>query len=213
MLRPLIEIDEELCNGCGQCITDCAEGALAIVNGKAKLISESYCDGLGACLNCPQGALALVIADAPAFDEKAALAAKAAREAQEAPLAPLQPMAAAQMQSTLRTWPLQLALMPPAAVFLKNASLILCAHCSGFALPGIQKDHLAGHVPLIACPKLENNAMLVEKLAAILAANDIRDLTVLRMEVPCCGGLTAIAQKALEQTQKNIEPAINVVQL
>lgn len=228
MERPIIEIDEERCNGCGQCILDCAEGALAIVNGKAKLISDVYCDGLGACLNCPQGALSLRTREAPAFDEAAAMAAKLDREnSARKPLSPLVPKSAVkaiiktaeeekklarELKSRLKSWPLQLELMPARADYLQGANLLLAAHCSGFALPGISEDWMAGRVPIIACPKLENNEKLVSRLAAIFKENDIRSLTVLRMSVPCCG-LERIAREAIKQSGKPLEWNTHVVQL
>ena len=222
MERPIIEIDEAKCNGCGQCALDCAEGALAVIDGKARLISEVFCDGLGACLNCPQGALTLTTREAPEFDEKAALAAKARREspdgaeraAQPRPaggcpgsaarsLRPLAGPAAAATDAALRvelpTWPIQLRLVPPQAPFLNGAHLLLAAHCAGFALPRLHRDWLAGRVPLIACPKLEDNALLLEKLTAILRGGRIAGLTVLRMSVPCCGGLDRLAREALDK--------------
>lgn len=216
MQRPIIEIDEEKCNGCGQCVLDCAEGALAVIDGKARLISEVYCDGLGACLNCPQGALRIVTREAPAFDEAAALAAKAAREGRPtgAPgghgcpgSAPrrLTPLAAtveptASPNSPLAqtaTWPLQLRLVPPTAPYLRGAHLLLAAHCAGFCLPDLHQHWLPGRVAVIACPKLDDGREYLDKLTSILAANAVREITVLRMSVPCCGGLEMLARKAV----------------
>lgn len=226
MERPIIEIDEERCNGCGQCILDCAEGALAIVNGKAKLISDVYCDGLGACLNCPQGALSLRTREAPAFDEAAALAAKHARENRGKQLSPLLARSTVQtivkeaeaekklqreLKSHLKTWPLQLELMPPRADYLQGADLLLAAHCSGFALPHIAEDWLAGRIPVIACPKLEENEKLIARLAAILTENEIKSLTVLRMSVPCCN-LERIVREAVNRSGKPLEWNTHVVQ-
>lgn len=225
MERPIIEIDEDRCNGCGQCILDCAEGALAIVNGKAKLISEVYCDGLGACLNCPQGALSLRTREAPAFDEAAALAAKLERDNQEKKLSPLMARSAVrniieeaetekklqrELRSHLKTWPLQLELMPPRADYLQGADLLLAAHCSGFALPHIAEDWMSGRIPIIACPKLEDNEKLIARLAAILAENEIKSLTVLRMSVPCCN-LERIVREAVERSGKPLEWNTRVV--
>lgn len=223
MERPVIEIDEEKCNGCGQCILDCAEGALAIVNGKAKLISEVYCDGLGACLNCPQGALTLRTKEAPAFDEAAAMAAKLAREkkGQNAPLSPMRQILATsleekrlqkELKSHLRSWPIQLQLMPPKADYYAGAHILLAAQCSGFALPHLEENWLPGKLPIIACPKLEDNNKLVERLAVVLGNNDISRMTVLRMSVPCCG-LERIVRKALELSGANIPWETHVVQL
>lgn len=216
MERPIIRIDEEKCNGCGQCVLDCAEGALAVIDGKARLISDVYCDGLGACLNCPQGALTLETREAPPFDEAAALAAKARREGRFAPtpgahgcpggtarsLSPLTPLgepgaAPGTLAAQTATWPLQLRLVPPAAPYLRGARLLLAAHCAGFCLPDLHRNWLAGRVPLIACPKLDDSREYLQKLTAILADNDIREIAVLRMSVPCCGGLDMLAHRAV----------------
>lgn len=217
MLRPIIQIDEEKCNGCGQCITDCAEGALAIVNGKARLISESYCDGLGACLNCPQGALTLAMSEAPPFDEEGALKAKAVRDAACANPMPkeLRPIGAkaSGLQAHLPTWPIQLALVPANAAYLKNSDLLLAAHCAGFALPDIQKNWISGRVPVIACPKLENQAMLAERLAGIIAKNDLGSITILKMSVPCCSGLERLTLQALETAGVKVPVTAHTVQL
>ena len=215
MERPIIQIDEEKCNSCGQCVLDCAEGALAVIDGKARLISEVYCDGLGACLNCPQGALTLVTREAPAFDEAAALAAKARREGRPAPavgahgcpgsaartLTPLGEPASgpAALAAHTATWPLQLRLVPPTAPYLSGARLLLAAHCAGFCLPDLHRDWLPGRVPVIACPKLDDSREYLQKLTDILAANpNIEEIAVLRMSVPCCGGLEMLARKAAE---------------
>lgn len=222
MERPIIEIDEERCNGCGLCITDCAEGALALVDGKAKLISDVYCDGLGACLNCPRGALKLVIRDAPDFDETAAMRAKLERE--QKPLAPKRTpseiTAAAKregalekkLKSALLTWPIQLELMPRRANWLENADILLSAQCAGFALPEIGRDWLAGRVPIIACPKLEDNEKLIDRLSGILADNKTGSLTVLRMSVPCCD-LERIVREAVARSGKPLEWKTHVARL
>ena len=219
MLRPVIKIDEDKCDGCGQCILDCAEGALKIIDGKAKLISESYCDGLGACLNCPRGALKLEMREAPAFDEAAALAAKdrddaSAKKTRPFPMAqaPAPKASGATLPADLKSWPLQLALMPPNAGFLRGADLLLAAHCSAFALPGVG-GLLKGRVPVIACPKLENREILAARLAAILKENAVKSLTILRMSVPCCGGLEKIAADAVAQTGANLTPQTVTVQI
>ena len=239
MQRPIIEIDEEKCDGCGQCVLDCAEGALAVIDGKARLISEVFCDGLGACLNCPRGALRIVTREAPAFDEEAALAAKAAREgrpagtagghgcpgstprrltpllsAQNAQAAPASPDA---LQARTATWPLQLRLMPPTAPFLRHAHILLAAHCAGFALPDLHERWLRGRVPVIACPKLDNsNNDYLDRLVAILRGHadaPPRSLTILRMSVPCCAGLEHLAHAAVRQAGLDIVPQIHVISL
>lgn len=238
MLRPIITIDEEKCNGCGKCITDCAEGALAIVNGKAKLISETYCDGLGACLNCPQDALKLEMQEALPFDEKAAMEAlkqrasatnsKQCRQPEKhnakslnailKPIImsdknPVMGNVKEEIPGKLQTWPLQLELMPAAASYLQNANIVLAAHCAGFAVPDIQEKYLKNKVPVIACPKLQDNAKLIEKLGNIIKTNDIISIEILRMSVPCCGGLEKIVQNALEYAKKNIPVMIKIINL
>lgn len=232
MQRPIIEIDENKCNGCGQCVLDCAEGALAVIDGKARLISEVYCDGLGACLNCPQGALRIVTREAPAFDEAAALAAKAEREGRpggtsgghgcpgSAPrlLTPLAGAAAPASSpdsplARTATWPLQLRLVPPTAPYLRGAHLLLAAHCAGFCLPDLHERWLAGRVALIACPKLDDTHEYLQKLTDILAANAVSDITILRMSVPCCGGLEALAHKAMTAAGVNVPLHSHTVRL
>lgn len=223
MLRPIITIDEEKCDGCGQCVTDCAEGALAIVNGKAKLISQSYCDGLGACLNCPKDALKLEMKEAPAFDGKAAMEALASRGKTSCPgsaartLSPLSPLTVKNenlsLKAQLPVWPIQLELVPPSATFLNNADILLAAHCSGFALPELHKNLMAGRIPIIACPKLEDNAKLIDRLDAIIKDGNIASITILRMSVPCCGGLERIVQSALAKAGKKIPVSTEIVQL
>lgn len=219
MLRPIIEIDEEKCNGCGQCITDCAEGALEIIDGKARLVSERYCDGLGACLNCPQGALSLSMKEAPAFDEKAAMEAQKKRKEKKAksfgisPLKPLGVSKESKLPADVPSWPIQLALLPSQAQFLNGADVSLCAQCAGFALPNIHEKFVDGHIPIIACPKLEDNAKLVEKLAAALKGKDIKSMELVRMSVPCCKRLAAIAEEAMKKAGVDCPFEENVVSL
>ncbi|WP_297047637.1 ATP-binding protein [uncultured Desulfovibrio sp.] len=233
MLRPIIEIDEEKCNGCGQCVLDCAEGALAIVDGKARLIGDMYCDGLGACLNCPQGALTLNTREAAPFDEAAALAARARREASGAAsggcpgsaaraLRPLMPHggershAAAQegaLAAQLPAWPVKLALVPPAAPFLRGARLLLTADCASLALPDLHAHWLTGHIPLLACPKLEDHAALRERLGAIIREAAPAGITILRMSVPCCGALGRLAEQAMAACGGNVPLATHTVRL
>lgn len=224
MERPIIEIDEEKCDGCGQCVLDCAEGALAVVDGKARLIRDSYCDGLGACLNCPRGALRIVMREAEAFDEAAALAAKTARDGQARPqacpgswprtfavpgnapagapaLTPLFSAADNDIPDSLRartpSWPIQLRLLPPRAPFLDGAHVLLAAQCAGFVLPDLHTDWLQGRIPVIACPKLDNNGDYAERLARLFAMRPA-SVTLLRMSVPCCAVLEHLARQAQE---------------
>lgn len=231
MKRKIISIDENLCNGCGLCVSACHEGALQLVDGKAKLVSDSYCDGLGACLpECPTGAIKIIEREAAAFDEVAVAAKQTAapspapsappREAPAAP-APLAcgcpgkmaksiarpaasdaPAAGAQ-ESRLVNWPVQIKLVPVSAPYLKNAALLIAADCTAFAFPDIHRRFMTNKVTLIGCPKLDEGDY-AEKLTAILQANDIRSVTVLRMEVPCCAGIAHAAQRALMASGKMI---------
>lgn len=193
MLRRIIRIDEARCNGCGACAAACHEGAIAMVGGKARLIREDYCDGLGDCLpECPTGAISFEEREAPAYDENAVLAAKAAKAPQEA-----------QSASQLRQWPCQIKLAPIAAPYFKGADLLLAADCTAFAYSDFHGDFMRGRVTLIGCPKLDG-VDYGEKLAEILKCNEIRSLLVLRMEVPCCGGLEAAARRALHASGKDL---------
>lgn len=231
MLRPIIEIDESKCNGCGQCILNCAEGALAIVNGKAKLINEVYCDGLGACLNCPQGALHIVEREAQQFNAETALAAKRLKAKGGGTAEPeyvvgclgsavkiLTPLTTnfqrkrSDLQAVLSTWPLQLRLVPPSAPFLKKARVLLAAHCAGFALPNLHEDWLIGRVPIITCPKLEDKSVLMDKLTNILRQGNIEALDVLRMSVPCCS-MDSLTKQAIANAKSNLVASYHVVQL
>lgn len=224
--RNIIEIDEELCTGCGQCITDCAEGALKIVDGKAKLVSDRYCDGLGACLNgCPTGALKVTQRDADDFDEeavhdhlKALKEAEAARERTLAcgcPSATIQTFARSgspqkseeqhtQATSALTHWPVQIRLVPPTAPFLKNADLLVAADCTPVAYPTFHRDFLDGKAVMIGCPKFDDASAYVEKFAQIFQANNIKSVTVVVMEVPCCAGLPVIVKRAMEMAGKTV---------
>ena len=239
MERPIIEIDEAKCDGCGQCVLDCAEGALAVVDGKARLIRDSYCDGLGACLNCPRGALRIVMREAEAFDEAAALAAKAARDGQARPqgcpgsrlrtfaapgdapaaapsLTPLFSAADDDIPDSLRartpSWPIQLRLLPPQAPFLSGAHVLLAAQCAGFVLPGLHTDWLQGRIPVIACPKLDNNGDYAERLARLFAMRPA-SVTLLRMNVPCCAALEHLARQAQEAADSHAALHCHTVRL
>jgi Pyruvate/2-oxoacid:ferredoxin oxidoreductase delta subunit len=221
VLRKIIQIDESRCNGCGECITSCAEGALALVNGKARLVKEKYCDGLAACLKeCPQGALKIVEREADQFDEEAAsLHVEAQQKATtgtpcacpgsavrqfEKPGAATPGAVPEAQESTLAHWPVQLTLVPPGAKFLQGSDVLLTAQCVPVAYPNLHRDFLGGHSILIACPKLDDAEAHLAKLTEILQKTDIRSLTVLRMEVPCCSGLTRLARLALAESGKDI---------
>jgi NAD-dependent dihydropyrimidine dehydrogenase PreA subunit len=226
MQRDIIVIDEAKCDGCGQCVTACAEGAIAVVNGKAKLVSEVYCDGLGACLgHCPQDAITVVTRDAPAFDQTAVDRHLAAKSGPPSPFSLVPPQhahahgcpgsqqrvlsvkpapASAPMArdsgSYLGHWPVQLGLISPGAPFLHEADLVLTAHCVPVAMPDFHQRWVGGRGVMLACPKLDDLARHTAKLTAILTQAKPASLTVLRMEVPCCGGLAWAARQAVEQS-------------
>ena len=211
MKRNIISIDAARCNGCGLCIGKCAEGAMQLVNGKARLVSEVYCDGLGACLGeCPQGAISIEERDAPDFDEKAVHEHLSRRELEKRktiePLACGCPGTAMQSfsksgvsgpdtddvrdaPSELTQWPVQLRLVPLHAPFLKGADILVCADCVPFALPDFHRRYLKGKAVLVGCPKLDDLAYYQEKLRDIFSEARPASITVLRMEVPCCGGI------------------------
>ncbi len=218
--RKIIEIDEEKCDGCGECVPQCAEGALQIVGGKARLASESYCDGLGACIgHCPQGAIRIIEREAAEFDEQAVeermRQSAQHTEAHKAGSCPgaavlefspesLAELGGAQRPSALSQWPLQLHLVPVQAPYLKGADLLLAADCVPFAMANFHGELLKGRKVLVACPKLDDTAPYEEKLAAMLRENDIRSLTVAHMEVPCCYGLVALAKSAIERSGRDV---------
>lgn len=219
--RKIIEITEELCDGCGQCVTGCAEGALRIVDGKAKLVADIYCDGLGACLgHCPTGALKIIEREAVAFDEEAVEAMLAEQTVARPHTAPPAMMGACpsgtvhqmtpcqqanlpglqsdrQSDSALGHWPVQLRLVSPNAPFLRGADILLLADCAALAVPDLHQRYVADQVVLMGCPKFDDTAFYVERLRDILAQNKVRTLTALEMEVPCCSGLSRIAARAV----------------
>jgi len=221
VLRKLIRIDEEKCNGCGTCVPACAEGALKIVEGKAKLISDKYCDGLGACLGeCPQGAIIIEEREAEEFDEIAAkhhldeeqyaadelpcgCPSTTVREFGRQAVGDI-PVATTYQPSMLNHWPVQLALVPPAAPFLKGADLVLAADCVPFAYAGFHQDFLRDHALLVACPKLDDFQAHQRKLTDILRSSQVKSLSVVHMEVPCCSGLMHMAKQAMRLSGKDI---------
>jgi len=227
-IRPIIRIDEKKCTGCGACIPGCAEGALQIVDGKARLIREIYCDGLGACLGeCPEGALTLEERESEAFDEQA-VEAHLARKKNEDPLPcgcpgsamrtirpadDLAAPAAAQSISALLHWPVQLMLVPPGAPFLHEADLLVCADCVPFAMPDLHERYLAGRAVLVGCPKLDDAAYYRQKLEAIFREAQPRSITVLRMEVPCCGGLAHIVTEARDAAVPDCPLEVEIVEI
>ena len=185
--RAIVQIDEERCNGCGLCTPKCAEGALKIVNGKARLVSDVYCDGLGACLGtCPQDAIKVTQREAPAFDEEAT---KQYQRTERRP-------------SKLRNWPVQLNLINPKAPFFKGADLLIMSDCVPVASPDWQGTLLKGQVVLVGCPKFDDVKTYVEKLTQIFRDNDVKRVTIVNMEVPCCHGLVGIVIKAIKDAGK-----------
>ena len=217
MIRKIIHIDKEKCNGCGACAAACHEGAIGMVAGKARLLRDDYCDGLGDCLPaCPTGAITFVEREAAAYDEaavKANQAAKAApvhsgcpgaqarqmrRTAEAAPAAP-----SASEPSQLGQWPCQIKLAPVNAPWFDGAKLLVAADCAAYAYASMHRDFMRGKITLIGCPKLDG-VDYSEKLTHILAENDIQSVTVVRMEVPCCGGLELAVKKALQASGKFI---------
>lgn len=244
MLRKIIEIDEDLCNGCGLCVSACHEGAIGLVDGKAKLLRDDYCDGLGDCLPaCPTGAITFTEREAAPYDEAAVMShlaskgkgdakspgasaqAEASGAAKPAGCPGMRAFAidhaqpdsakdsssdahdedadAATRPSQIASWPIEIKLVPVQAPYFDGADLLVAADCTAFAYGDFHKDFMRDHVTIIGCPKLDG-VDYAEKLAAILENNDIRSLTVARMQVPCCGGLENAARRALEASGKDI---------
>lgn len=194
MIRKIITIDREKCNGCGLCAKACHEGAIGMVKGKAELLREDYCDGLGDCLPaCPMGAISFEEREAAAYD------AAAVERAKKRPAA----MLAGEPFSHLKNFPIQLKLAPVQGYWYEDADLLIAADCTAFACGDFHNRFLQGRVALIGCPKLDG-VNYAEKLAAIFAENNIRSVTVVRMTVPCCGGLPFAVKTALEAAQKDI---------
>lgn len=197
MIRKIIKIDEEKCNGCGACATACHEGAIDIIDGKAKLTRENYCDGLGDCLpQCPKDAITFEEREAPAYDEAAVLMSKQSKTP----------------ASCLAQWPCQIKLVPVSAPYFAGADLLIAADCTAYAYANIHADFMKGRVTLIGCPKLDA-VNYSEKLTEILKYNDIKSVTLLRMEVPCCGGLEMAVKKALENSQKQVPLQVYTVSI
>lgn len=234
MIRKIVQIDQEKCNGCGLCVPSCAEGAIRIENGKAVLAADNLCDGLGACLGeCPQDAIRIIEREADEFDEavvaehlKASGREHHAPQRQPAGLTPAHhhgggcpgsramsfapspavPAAAEEgsRQSRLAQWPVQLHLVPTNAPYFQNADLLIAADCVPFAYGDFHKDFLAGKALVIGCPKLDDNNFYLQKLTELFRVSSIKSITVLRMEVPCCGGIVMAARQALAASGKEI---------
>jgi ferredoxin len=217
-VRNIIQIDEEKCNGCGQCIVDCAEAALQIVDGKARLIKEMYCDGLGACLgSCPTGALAVVQRESDPFDEEATgkhmeetrkkkelFSGCPGTRSVDFAEKPAAQQAVPETKPELTNWPVQLKLIATNAPYLNDSDLLLAADCTAFSAVNFHSRFIKGKKLLIACPKLDDAQLYYDKLTEMFKVNTIRSITVVRMEVPCCGGLIYLTKEAVKASGKSI---------
>ncbi len=194
--RKILKIDEEKCNGCGECIPACAEGALKVVNGKAKLISDKYCDGLGACIgHCPLGAISIEERYAEEFDEGAVKNHLHTEKAINS---------SKQEETMLPQWPVQLKLVPTNAEFFKNSDLVVIADCVPFAYPSFYNEFQKDKTVVIGCPKFDNTQLYEKKLTDIFAQSNIQNVTVVNMEVPCCNGIHGIVRRALNAAGKRV---------
>ncbi|MFH2132403.1 MAG: 4Fe-4S binding protein [bacterium] len=227
-MRKIIEIDEDLCDGCANCVVACEEGAIQIIDGKAKVIKEMFCDGLGACIgDCPQDALKIVEREADAFDEAAVAEHLKVleKETKLEPAAPAggccsskiqtfmpmgscqqanRPVTTAAENSALTHWPIQINLVPPQAPFLKGADLLIVADCAPATTPNFHREFLKDKVMMMGCPKFDDGQAYVQKFAEIFRSAGLKSITVLIMEVPCCSGLPMMVKKGLELSGMNI---------
>lgn len=233
MIRKIIQIDEQKCNGCGLCVDACHEGAIGLVDGKARLLRDDYCDGLGDCLpTCPTNAISFVEREAAAYDEAAVLAAQAAKGAgkgaarpavfsscpgsrmrsltREVPVEADRAPAQTAIPTELNQWPVQIKLVPVNAPYFEGADVLVAADCTAYAYGDFHRTFMRGKVVLVGCPKLDEGDY-TEKLSALFAANDLKSVTVVRMEVPCCGGIERAVVKAVEASGKALP--CNVVTL
>ncbi len=198
--RNIIKIDEKKCTGCGLCVPNCAEGAIKIIDGKAKLISDLFCDGLGACLgHCPEGAITIEEREAAPFDEKE-VKKHAAHDVSSCPGSKSVKMRGA----CLSNWPIQIKLVPTSVPYFKGADILVAADCVPFAYPEFHEKLLKGKVLLVGCPKLDDIEFYKEKIAEIVKNNDIKSVTYVHMEVPCCFGLVTAIQEAIEDSGKKV---------
>lgn len=217
MIRRIIRIDEDKCTGCGLCAHACHEGAIEMIDGKAKLTREDYCDGLGDCLPaCPVDAISFEEREAPAYDEAAVKKAQAVKKAAKLPCGcpgtmskaidrtPCTASAGSQrVPSQLRQWPVQIKLVPVNAPYFDGANLLIAADCTAYAYSDFHQDFIRNRITLIGCPKLDEGDY-AQKLTAIISNNDIKSVTIVRMEVPCCGGIENAAKRALQASRKFI---------
>ncbi len=217
MIRKIIKIDKDRCNGCGACAAACHEGAIEMIDGKATLTREDYCDGLGDCLPaCPTGAISFVECEAPAYDEEAVRAARIKSHGANQPCgcpgiqtrairreSTSQPLKVPPVSSFLAQWPCQIKLVPVSAPYFDGANLLVAADCTAYAYASLHSDFMRGHITLIGCPKLDEGDY-ADKLTGIISENNIKSVKVVRMEVPCCGGLENAVKRALMASGKFI---------
>jgi len=232
-VRKIIEINEELCDGCGLCVPDCAEGSLQIIDGKAKLVADNLCDGLGACLGaCPTGALKIIERQADDFDEEAVEEFLAAQKKEQEKVAtaptmdcgcasthiqtlkpatqcqsankPVTMPAATASDSQLSHWPIQIRLIPPGAPFLQGADILIAADCCSVAAPDFQDRYLAGKVVMMGCPKFDDAESYIQRFTEIINTCKLKSITILIMEVPCCSSMNVIVRKALEKATDSV---------
>lgn len=204
MIRKIIKINEELCNGCGRCVTACHEGAIKLINDKAKLIRDDYCDGLGDCLPaCPVNAISFEMREALEYNEDAVLKNKGCKSTQPTILKKTISI----NKSSLSSWPVQIKLVPTNATFFNGSNLLIAADCTAYAYSNFHNDFIKDNVVLIGCPKLDNSDYS-EKLTSIISNNNINNITVVKMEVPCCKGIEIMVKKAILNSTKDFDPNI-----